>query len=459
MIKKIIIIFIAICSTLLVSCSGSKKYFKAAEKLEKQGLVSEAAEYYYESLERKRTNTNARIKLKDVGQKHINNLSSAFFREYNTQQYEKSIETFDKLKSFVSKTAILNIDLFYPQTYQEDYNKALDYYLNKNYIEVVNLVNQNNFELALSFISKIKKYDSSYKKIKELEITATCEPLYLKALRAMENKDYSNAKINLGMLNTISVNYKDAKELLDLTSDLLKKSYMIFKSNNNSDKDIEEKLYNSFLDYSYQNSSKIKIINNTPFLYMPDASDILNPGNTDLIQAIRKATGADLFYVFDVSNKRELDNYPVKTASTCFEKFIVKKDTVFVTQYQAMPYNRITASRSYSYDFRYKLIDAISNQVISSRNETCISSDNIDYYEFGKYPRLMNGFLNPTYNLNNYFPYNPLSTPPINQYNPINWRNGFNNRKELKPFTSLRQDVDNKAISIFSNTLSGFIIK
>ena len=49
---------------LFASCTGSKKYFKAAEKLEKQGLVGEAAEYYYVSLERKKKQCGGKVKIK-----------------------------------------------------------------------------------------------------------------------------------------------------------------------------------------------------------------------------------------------------------------------------------------------------------------------------------------------------------------------------------------------------------
>jgi len=114
MTKYLVKIVFLIFAIAFVSCSGSKKYFKAAEKLEKQGLVSDAAEYYYVSLDRKRNNTDARIKLKEVGQKHVNSLASSFFREYSTQQYEKSIETFEQLKAFTNKTSLLNVDLNYP---------------------------------------------------------------------------------------------------------------------------------------------------------------------------------------------------------------------------------------------------------------------------------------------------------------------------------------------------------
>lgn len=60
------------------SCNGSRKYFKAAEKLEKQGLINEAAQYYLESLQRKPTRLEARVKLKSVGQKYVSNLASDF---------------------------------------------------------------------------------------------------------------------------------------------------------------------------------------------------------------------------------------------------------------------------------------------------------------------------------------------------------------------------------------------
>jgi len=454
--KKIVaVIFIL----LIASCSGSKKYFKAAEKLEKQGLVGEAAEYYYVSLDRKKNNVEARLKLKEVGQKHVNNLSSGFFREYNTQQYEKSIETFDKLKDFTSKSSFLSVELSYPSAYQDDYNKSLDYYLNKNYNEATNYVNQNNFDLALRSISKINKYDSNFKKTKELELIATCEPLYLLAIKNLEAKNYANANLNLNAINVITASYKDAKELLDLTNDLLKKSFIIFQPQKSLEKDIEENLYNSFIEFSYLHQKKIKLINNSPFLYMPGAADITNAGNIDLIQAIRKATGADFFYVYDVTNKNEIETPQTKATSICYEKSIFKKDTIFITEFKPITYNKVKARRSYSYDYKYKLIDALSNQIVSSRNENCISADNIDFNEFVKSTRVPAGAFVPTYNLNIIFPYNPALTNPVNQFNPINWRNGFSNRKELKSFSSLKEETNKKAINLFSNTLLSVIPK
>ncbi len=454
---KIINYILIIISLLIVSCTGSKKYFKAAEKLEKQGLVNEAAQYYLESLERKKSNTDARIKLKEVGQKHVNNLASSFFREFNTQQYEQSIETFDELKSFTSKSNVLNVDLNYPQAYKDDYNKALEYYLAKNYNESKELVNQGKYDLALKNIAKIKKYDSNYKNTNELEVVSNCEPLYIMAIRNIETQNYKSAQIDLSKINSISTSYKDAKELLDLTTELQKTSFMVFEPKNSTEKTIEDKLYNSFIELSYQNNTKVKLINNTPFLFMPNANDISNAGNVDLIQAIKKATGADYFYVFDISNKKEVESPLTRGTATCFEKIVTKRDTIYITEYRPQQYNQVKGKRNYEYEFKYKLIDANTNQVVTSRSELCNGIDEIDYYEFVKGNKA--GQQNFNTNVNNYFPYNPGITMPINQYNPNSWRGGFNNRKELKPFTDLKNLADKKAVTAFSNTLNNYIVK
>jgi hypothetical protein len=448
--KYIHIISIALASLILYSCSGSKKYFKAAEKLEKQGLVNEAAEYYMESLQRKPKNTDARIKLKEVGQKYVNNMSSHFFREFNSGQYEQSLETYDKKKAFTDKSAGYNVQLNYPQAYAEDYNKALEIYLNKYYNSALENVNKNKFDQALIDISKIKKYNSMYKNTKELEITASCEPLYVIAIKNIENKNYTSARNNLKTIKAITDEYKDASELNQLMDELLKTNFMIFKPKNSNEKDIEDKLFGQFIELSYNKNNKVNLVNNTPFSEILNAGDLSNAGNTDLIQAIRKASGADFFFVFDVSNKQENNSQPTKGQAIAYEKVLVKKDTLLITEYRSTPYTEIRASRSYSYDFKYKLINAETNQIVTSKSETCIGRDEINY----------NVFLKPTTaGIDRYFPYNPLATPPINQYNPNGWRNKFSARRELKSFIDLKNEADNRAISNFNYILNNFITK
>src|SRR4051812_46289378 len=284
--------YIVILALFLFSCTGSKKYFKAAEKLEKQGLVQEAADYYLEALQRKPTSVEARIKLKEVGQKHVSNLASEFFRNYNTQQLEPSLATFERLKEFTGKTGALSVSLDYPQTYEEDYQKAIEDYCSKNYSKASLLINQKKYYEALEPIKKIEKYKPTYKNLKQLDIIATCEPLYQSAISNLENKNYQGALNLLSQINGKSDTYKDTKDLLGLASAQQKRSFILFEpkpATDPVDQQIKDQLYNSFIETSQSKFTSIQVLNNTPFQQASSRSDLNDGVNVDLIQAIRKA--------------------------------------------------------------------------------------------------------------------------------------------------------------------------
>ena len=195
-----------------------------------------------------------------------------------------------------------------------------------------------------------------------------------------------------------------------------------------------------------QNFKHINVINNSPFVHLP-GNDIEN--NVDLIQGIRKASGADFFYVFDVTNKRSTYSGPVKAPSKCFQKVTYKKnDTTVVTEYRATDYYQVKAKRNYSYDFKYKLVNALTNQVVSFQSMTINKVDEVEYNEFMSAPKG---------SLDDYFPYNPQVTLPINQYNPKNWRKLFTANKTVKTEQELEGLTNQEAVKLFTNTLSNYV--
>lgn len=437
----------------MFSCSGSKKYFKAAEKLEKQGLFNEAASYYLESLQRKPSNVAARIKLKEVGQKHVSSLASEFFRNYNTQQLEPSLESFERLKAFTDKTSALDVKLDYPKAYDEDYQKTVENYCQKNYAQAYTLVNQKKFSNSLEYINKVKKYNPTYKTIQQLDVIAVCEPLYQSAVNSLESKNYAGALNLLSSIKNKTENYKDSKDLLDLSIAQQSKSFMLFapKANPNTkgEKDLEDYLFTNFSQVASQKFTNTKVINNTPFVTLPDASDINSAGSVDLIQAIRKATGSDYFYVYDVSNKTENNSGPQKQSNKAFQEVKTRKnDTLIITTYNDVYYNTVKANRSYAFEFRYKLINAYSNQIVASQTQNITANDAVEYNEFSKQ---FSG------NINTLYPYNPSVTAPIARYNPNAWRGQFSAKSTLKSFEELKGDALNKTINVFTSSISNYI--
>lgn len=431
-------------------CSGSRKYFKAAERLEKQGLVSDAAEYYLQSLQRKPTNVDARIKLKEVGQKHVNSLASDFFRNYNTQQLEASLEAFEKLRDFNSRALPLDVRFDYPKTYEEDYNKSVELYCSKNYQQGLLLVNQKKYAQALPFLDRVKHYNPSYKNTQQLDVIAVCEPLYQSAITGLENKNYAGAISLLAAIQNKTPNYKDYKDLLEMASAQQNKSFILFepkKSANPAEREIQDQLYNSFNHAALERSEQLRIINNTPFQSAHGSADLSDANNIDLIQAIRKATGADYFYIYTISNRRENNPGPVRTAAKGFEEVKTRKnDTLTIVEYKPFSYNQVKAQRSLSYDFSFKIINAYTNQIVLSATQNVSAQDAVEYQEFTK---------NFTGNINNLFPYNPQTTAPLAQFNPRNWRNQFSARNSLRTFEDLRNDTYTKTTSLFISSTNG----
>jgi len=450
--RKSTLILLILALQILVSCTGSKKYFKAAEKLEKQGLVNEAASFYMESLERKPNNTKARIKLKEVGQKYINNLSSKFFREYNSGEFDQSIETFDKLKAFTSKGASFNVELNYPQAYNTDYENALDKYLNRHYDNAYIYLNNSNYDAALREINKIKKYQPEYKRTQEFEITAICEPLYVSMIKDMENKNYKNADEKIDRIITKKSDYKDVIDIKELLTGLLNIKLMVIKPKISDEKEIEDNLMNEFTKESTTFSKNFSLINNSPFITKADIDKLSNTGNIDLLQGIKKATGVSFYFIYDISNVQVNEPKSRPIQQTAFQQVTEKRNEVLVTECLKIPYSEFKISKSYSYDFKYKLLNAENNQLVLTNTESCVGRDMVEYYEFSGGTNIINS-------MNKIFPYDPCTTPQINQYNPNQWRKKFSEKRELQSVTTLKKEADAKSISSFRKVLQNYVIK
>ena len=435
---------------LLISCTGSRKFFKAAEKLEKQGFIDQAANYYLESAQRNIDNIKAKLKLSEVGQKYVSNLSSQFFREFNSQQFEKSVEIFNTLKKFTDDAAVLSLTLDYPKSYLDDYSVAVEFYLNKYYKQTLENMEQEKWELALKTISKVKMYNAHYKDVENLEVTTKCEPLYRKVVSLMEAKNYVLAKQNLNLLLQISESYKDAKELSEIVYNQLKTSFLVFHHESKNEKMIADNLVNEFIDIARQYAHQVTMINQAPFSNMVTPVEFSCIGDIDLTKAIYKATGTDYFYVFEILNKKEITYGPTKTKLVAYEKTKTQKDTVILIEYKPIDYFQVKGERVYAYDFKYQLIDAASNQILVSKTENCSGVDKLLYHEFAK----------PIFTtIDNFFPYNPKLTPIVNQINPNPWRSEFRNVRELKSVDLLKKDADEKALKSFKYSLNHVIIK
>ncbi|MCX7729178.1 MAG: hypothetical protein N2203_06890 [Bacteroidia bacterium] len=449
-INKYVLILISVVSFFLSACTGSRKYFKAAEKLEKQGLVNEAAEFYLESLKRNIKNTDARIKLKSVGQKYMDFMSSQFFREFTTNQYESSIKTFEKLTDFQDRASALGVELSYPSAYKEDYQTAVDNYVEENYSKGLAIYKQKKYKECLPYFEKVKKYRPEYKKLQTYYITAHSEPFYQSAVSDIHNKNYQNALQSIYQIYKVTNQYKDVKEIEGICLSALSKNVLVFQpdySNSyikiNLNKELTTLLLNELISASNIPNVNLKEDNTfSRFFY----GAIEN--NPDLLRAIAKATNSDYFLSAYINNIKVLNPPSQSKQLIAYQEFITKMGETLIKEYKQVPYNNVKLQKIYSFDLNYKIVQTQNLQTIITQSIPIQKNEQKEYNEF---------VYKPTADIRSFYPYNPMTTPPFSQYNPKAWRDLFFVSKEMKSDEELKQEALKDAQFTIQKSLSTLI--
>jgi tetratricopeptide (TPR) repeat protein len=206
-------------AALLFSCSGTKHYTKMAVKQEASGLINEAAESYYNALQRKRSNIDAQIGMKKTGQLVLNQKLGEFSKAKSFGGKKEAVYAFHTARDYKEKIARVGVTLDIADFYNEDYRSVKESYMADLYEEGSELLENQNFTEAEKKFNEIKNLDPNFKDAKELGDVAYLEPLYSAGLRAFENGMYRSAYDSFGKVIARKADYKDAaakqKESLD----------------------------------------------------------------------------------------------------------------------------------------------------------------------------------------------------------------------------------------------------
>lgn len=438
--KFYIKIFFIFSLAALPFCTGTKKYYKAAERLEKQGLVNEAAEFYMESLRRKPTNTDAQIKLKQVGQKYVSALSTDFFRHFNLNEDEQALIAYEKLKSFTDEAARLNVNLDYPKSYNDDYNKVIERYCEKKYREGEKYFKSKQYALAIQRFDEIKKYKPEFRKMNFYYMEAYCEPLYEKAMQLMQEKRYEDALPFLQKISEKFPDYRRTPFALDVAAQAQKKYLTIVNSSSGKEKALS-------LNFAREIRNRYSISNNVEFVSTPLFDNITIKGkeNIDVLRALSKASETDYLYVFFLTDLKNSIPAVKRTKSRAWLQITqTRNDSVFYS-YIPVDYFQVSAEKS---------ISVTLNEILYRTSDMASVSENIqsftvrDAIEYNELPAKMS-----QKSIQNLFPVNPSLTP-IQMHTVRSWRKQFEARNTLRPDSELENELINNIVQHSSKNFS-----
>jgi len=211
--NRIVPIAFVFLVTFFASCHSSKHFYKVAAKQEAGGLVNEAAESYYTSLQRKRTNVDAQIGMKRTGQLVLNNLLNDFSKYKNFGDQKSAVYAYRQANSYKERIQSVGVSLLVSDIYERDYKESKSTYLKGLYDEGNLLLQEKKFAEAEQKFNEIKQIDPNYKDTGNLGDIAYLEPLYQQGKLAMTMEHYREAFDAFEKVIAKKSSYKDASIL------------------------------------------------------------------------------------------------------------------------------------------------------------------------------------------------------------------------------------------------------
>lgn len=379
---------------MLASCSGSKSFSKKGAKLDEQGLYSEAAEMYLQSLQRNRKNVDAIAGLKKTGQQVLNDKLSEFFK-LNSMGGDKgaTVDAYLRAKEYADRVAYLGVTLEIPDHYKTDFNQVKGEYLVELYNEGQDLMAKQDFKGAEARFARIGQLEPGYKDSGSLQDVAYMEPLYRSGKASLDAGKYRAAYNDLNKVVVKNAAYKDAKALQDEALD--KGQYAIavlpFSGADKSKDAVASRVQ------AYAITALTEV--NDPFLRVVDRENIDRilqeqrmgmSGVVDENSAVQagKLLGAQAVLMGTVMDYREVPGTLRRSTKDGFESYKVRQQNpetqeyYYVTKYKPVKYLEYYQENKVVVSFSYKLVSLETGEVLLSKVVDKETGDHIYYASY-----------------------------------------------------------------------------
>jgi len=388
--RHIIIIFLAV--PLALGCQTSKRYTKLAVKQEAAGLLTEAADNYYNALTKNRNNVDAQIGMKKSGQLVLNSLLNDFAKQKNFGSEKDAVYTYYVARDYKDKVQRVGVNLLIADYYESDYQSSKNAYLMKLYEEGTSLLEEQKYAEAEKRFDEICKLDADYRDTKELGEMAYLQPLYAEGKKFMESAYYRQAYDNFEKIIVRNPTFRDAKILRD---ECLEKGIYTIAILNFDNATTAIGVDAKMSAYALSALSSIK----DPFLRVVDRSSMeavlaeqklqlsgVIDENTavsvgQIVGAQALLTGTVLSYNENQGTLRTKN----REAYTAYqEKYLNKEDGKYYyqTRYKPTSYTEYYNANSASISIQYKLTNLKTGEIIKTEIVTKEVSDEVLY---GKY--------------------------------------------------------------------------
>ncbi|MGB0422813.1 MAG: CsgG/HfaB family protein, partial [Flavobacteriales bacterium] len=362
---------------LLSGCATSKSFYKKGAKLEEAGLMEEAAQFYLISLQKNRSNVEAKIGLKNTGQVVLSRFLSEFSQQKVFGNRREAIASWDKAMAYKDKVANLGVQLNVPSMYASDYEEIKNAHLNQLYEQGLAYMDEQNYSEAEKCFIEIKKLDKDYEDAHELADIAFAEPIYVQAMNSLDNEKYRDAykKFN-SVLNRLD-NYKEAstKKAESLALGQFTLALLPFENSTRTNGlDIKISAY-CLEALTSVNDPFLKVVDRENLTLIIEEQQLGLSGVMDEETAVSvgELIGAQAIVSGAILNYGESIGRPQRNSKVGYEQYKVKKlnkennKYFYETKYRKTSYNEFVNRNLVTATFQYKVISLKTGEILASK--------------------------------------------------------------------------------------------
>ena len=436
---------------LLTGCTGSKKLSRKAAQLEEAGLVEEASSFYYQALLRSNQNIDARIGLKKLGQKQVDEKLNEFYKLHSMKNAKSAVYTYLEIKEYQDKVSPF-VALEVPDYYEDYYTESKNAYLSERYDEANKLLDEEEFQKADDVLKEIIKIDPSYQDAGDLKSLTTVEPLYRKGVQAFESGNYRSSYNFMDRVLKQKTSYKDAIDYKNKAREraLMTVAISPFEISSQNAVVVRDKIYAELLqDLLRSNDPFLKVIDreNTERIVQEQKFNMSNAVDKKTAIDAGKMLGAKAFITGKVLSYDTRGGRIQTEEKQAYEGYRVKKinpktkKAYYATQYRKTSYTEYRGSSEVSCSVEFRMVSTQTGEVLVSDIVKVTTRDQVSYARYeGNFKNLYPGH----YSSRN----GPLtSSDKVITSNSARRQlaSQFQSRSKLKSITSLRTEASDQA--------------
>lgn len=439
----------------MVACTGTKKFTQEGIKYETAGLVEEAADAYFQAVVRKRTNIEAAIGLKRVGQKVLNKKTDVFYKNFSLGNNKEAVYDYQHAQNYNNKIKNIGVILDYPTHYEKYYTEAKDLYVKELYTKAQQYMSNAEYKKSEDVLAELLKFDPNYKDAEKLKTISIVEPIYANGLKLIEEAKYIKAYYNFDEVTKHDPNYKEVAEYKQLAKEkgTISIGVLSAKNQTNSTK-AGDKLYGYVISSLLKtNHPLLKLVDRDNIQHIMDEQKRGMQGITDEKNAVStgKLIGIQNMLLINVIDASEQGNGRItSTTRSAYSIYYVEtinpqtKLKMREERYNAINYLENTGYASASYGINYRIVSTETGELLTSEVIKSTKEDNLNYYTYndGDYRNLIPNLPGQGQNIN------------INQ-----WRNNFTKKRALKSTNELADIAAQEVGEQTANSIINFLFK